>query len=129
MPGGERKNANPMLLVALAGGATVQEAAQRAGVGEATVYRRLKAPTFQRKLRAARSAMVERAVGKLSEASTEAVDTLQELLQADGETVRLGACRAILELGSKLRESTEYAERITALEAALPESADKRSSR
>jgi hypothetical protein len=46
----------------------------------------------------------------------EAVDTLAALLLAKSEMVRLTAARSILELGTKLRESGEFDERITALE-------------
>ena len=63
--------------------------------------------------------MVGRAVARLSATSTLAADCLRELLEAKAETVRLGAARAILELGSKLREHEELAERIAALEERL----------
>jgi hypothetical protein len=41
MAGSGRKNADAALLAALAGGATVQEAASSAGISERTAYRRL----------------------------------------------------------------------------------------
>jgi hypothetical protein len=55
----------------------------------------------------------------LSAAGGEAVKTLLAL-QKDTvpAAVRLGAARAILELGVKLRETAELQERIAALEAA-----------
>lgn len=116
MAGGDRRNANPVLLAALAGGATVQDAATLAGVSERTAHRRLEDPAFQREVLAARAALVTGAVCKLAAASTEAADTLRALLGAESETVRLGAARSILELGTKLRESEEYEARIRALE-------------
>ena len=61
--------------------------------------------------------MVEAAVGQLADASTAATATLRKLLAAEAETVRLGAARSILELGTKLRESVEFEERVRALEA------------
>jgi hypothetical protein len=39
------------------------------------------------------------------------------LLTAQSESVRLGAARSILELGSKLRDNVEFGERLAALEA------------
>jgi hypothetical protein len=48
---------------------------------------------------------------------TEAADTLRALLRAKSRSVRLGAARAILELGTRLRESVELEQRIAALEA------------
>jgi hypothetical protein len=59
---------------------------------------------------------VSRTVGRLTDASTAAVTMLQALLEADSESVRLGACRAILELGLKLRASEELERRLAALE-------------
>jgi hypothetical protein len=47
----------------------------------------------------------------------EAADVLRQLLDAQTPpAVRLGACRALLELAVKLRESVELEERVAALE-------------
>jgi hypothetical protein len=117
--GGARKNADSALIAALACGGTVEASATAAGVSEATVYRRLAEPDFRRRIDEARADMVSRAVARIGAASTLAADTLRELLKARSETVRLGAARAVLELGAKLREQTELAERIAALEREL----------
>jgi AcrR family transcriptional regulator len=108
-------------MAALAGGATVADASERAGVAERTVYRRLKDEAFLRQVAETRSGMVKAAVGQLVQASTDAVATLRGLLKAQSETVQLGAARSILELGAKLRESSELEERLAALEAAVPQ--------
>ena len=110
---------NTSLIAALAGGATVKAAAKSAGLGRRTAYRRLEDPDFRRRVAEARREMLARAVGTLADASTAAAAKLRDLLDAESETVRLGACRAILELGAKLRESDELAERIAALEERL----------
>ena len=119
MTAGGRKSADSALVTALAAGGTVEASAKAAGVSEATAYRRLREPIFRRRVTEARDEMVGRAVARLSATSTLAADCLRELLRAKAETVRLGAARAILELGSKLRESEELAERIAALEQRL----------
>ncbi len=69
MAGGERKNADHALMLALAFGSTVEGAA---GVSETTVYRRLNDPGFQRELNKLRSDMVQRATGMLTAATREA---------------------------------------------------------
>jgi flagellar motility protein MotE (MotC chaperone) len=69
--------------------------------------------------------MVTRAVGRLADQSAKAVDTLVGLLGAESESARLGAARSILELGTKLRESTEIEERLAALEQKAKERAHK----
>lgn len=120
MAGGARKNADAALIAALATGETVEKAAATARVSESTAYRRLRDPAFRADVAQARAAMVGQAVGRLSEAMTAAALQLKRLvLQAESEAVRLGACRAILELGSKLRESVELEDRIANVERQL----------
>jgi HEAT repeat protein len=112
-----RRRADEVLLLALACGATAETAAHKASIGVATVYRRLKDPDFIRRLQKVRADMVQRAAGSLTAAAMEAIKTLLALLQASNSgPVRLGAARAILELGTKLRESVELEQRIVALE-------------
>jgi hypothetical protein len=112
-----RRNADQRLLLALACGATVESAARQAGVSESTVYRRLADPDFRQQLHAVRSDMVQRTAGALTAAATEAVRTLLDLQKpAVPAAVRLGAARAVLEIGVKLREVAELEERLTALE-------------
>jgi hypothetical protein len=118
---GKEARGDAALLTALAAGATVRDAARRAGVSERTAHRRLADPDFRRRLTEARAGMVERALGQLAEGSTEAVATLRKLLKAKGDTVKLGAARTILEVGNKLRESVELQQRIAALEQRLEE--------
>lgn len=111
-----RRKGDGALLAELAAGADVRTAAKRARVSESTAHRRLNDPAFRRELAAARAAMVDAATGGLAAAATAAVQTLRLLLDAEGESVRLGAARSIIEMGAKLREVSELAERIAALE-------------
>ncbi len=114
------KKALDTILQALACGATVESAARKAGVCERTVYRRLADPAFAAQLQQTRADMVARTTGMMTAAALESVKTLVELLQASQPpAVRLGAARSIVELGLKLREATEMAERITAVEERL----------
>jgi hypothetical protein len=117
MPQRGRRRADDTLLMALACGATKEAAARKADVGVATVYRRLNDPDFMHRLQKIRADMVERASGSLTAAWMEAIKTLLVLLQpSNSGSVRLGAARAILEFGAKLRESVELEQRIAALE-------------
>jgi DNA invertase Pin-like site-specific DNA recombinase len=61
-----RKQADAVLLMALACGATAEAAAAKAGIGVATVYRRLNDPEFKAKLDATRMEIVERTMGMLT---------------------------------------------------------------
>jgi hypothetical protein len=115
-----KRGVDHKLLLALACGATVEAAARQAGVSESTVYRRLADPAFQQQLRALRADMVQRTAGTLTAAASEAVRTLVELLKPGvAPATRLGAARAVLESGVKLREIAELEVRLAALEQQL----------
>ena len=104
------------LIVALASGRTVRDAAKHAKVGERTAHRRLGDREFRRKVSEARAEMIEQAAGRLAKAASTAVTTLRKLLKAESESVRLGACRAILESCERLRQSADLEQRIAELE-------------
>jgi hypothetical protein len=107
------------LIAALAAGASVRAAARSAGVSERTAHRRLEDPPVQQAVEDARAEILARAVAKLTAASTEAAETLRRLLYSPMDFARLAAARSILELGSKLREHEDLAERVAALERRL----------
>jgi hypothetical protein len=116
----QRKKAEDALLLALACGATAEGAARQCGLSERTVYRRLAEPEFRRQLQRVRADMVQRTAGALTAAATESVRTLLELQKPSSPpSVRLGAARAILEIGLKLREVSELEERLAELEERL----------
>jgi len=114
-----RKNADDALLLAVACGVTVENAAAKAGVSTRTATRRMADPTFQKRLRAMRLDMVQRTMGALTAAGQEAVRTLLELLKGSTPSVRLGAVRMVLEMGIKMREVADLEERLAALEEQL----------
>jgi hypothetical protein len=123
-----RKNADDALLLALACGATLEAAARKAEVSERTVRRRLADPAFQKRLTQIRDDMVQRAMGMLTAAAMEAVKTLVALQDREQPAAsRLGAARAILEYGAKLREEADLTKRVEALEAELDLDKGKRS--
>jgi hypothetical protein len=120
MPQQGKRRLDHKLLLALACGATVENAARQAGLSESTAYRRLAQAEFKQQLATMRADMVQRTAGTLTAAATEAVKALVGLLQpATPHATRLGAARAVLELGVKLREAAELEARITALEQHL----------
>ena len=111
-----RANADELIVAALAAGHTLQEAAETAGVSPRTVSRRLNDHAFKQRIQTLRGEMIGQAVGRMADGMSDAAATLRKLLKAKGESVRLGACRAILELGVKLREAVEFEERLATLE-------------
>jgi hypothetical protein len=97
----------------------LRDAASAAGIGERTATRRWADARFRQRVAELRSEMVSRALGKMADGMSDAAGKLRALLSATSESVQLGACRALLELGVKLRESVELEARLAALEAAL----------
>ena len=112
-----RKRDDEMLVLALACGATVEAAARQCQLNERTVYRRLEDPAFRNRVQEARGAMVQRSAGMLTAAAGESVRTLLALQKESAPAaVRLGAARAVLELGIKIRELAELEIRLSELE-------------
>jgi hypothetical protein len=112
-----RQKSDAKLLLVLACGATVEQAAKQTNTSERTIYRRLGDPAFRRELDAMRSDFVQRVSGSLTASGSEAVKTLIGLLHTSvAPAVRLGASRAILELGIKVREVAELDRRLTEIE-------------
>jgi hypothetical protein len=119
-----RRNADESLALAVATGQTLRDAAGLAGVAERTATRRWAEPEFRRRVAELRGELVGRALGKLADGMNDAAQTLHKLLKAKSEAVRLGACRGLLELTVKLRESVELEQRVAELERQQSE-ADK----
>jgi len=116
----EHPNSNGSLLLALACGASVEQAARQTGWSERTIFRRLRDAKFCRELQAVRDDMVRRSAGMLTAAAGEAVKTLVTLMAGNiPPATRLGAARAVLEIGIKVREVAELGERVSALEGRL----------
>src|SRR5207253_1986680 len=74
-----RKNTDEALLLALACGASVENAARTAGMSARTAQRRLTEPAFRKRLQDLRTDMAQRTGGMLTAAGMEAVKTLISL--------------------------------------------------
>lgn len=112
-----RTSADDQIAIAIACGATGEQAAIRAGVAARTVARRLADPAFRKRVETLRRDMVERTAAMLTAAAGEAVRTLLGL-QKDTiqSSVRLGAARAILDMSFRAREVAELEQDLRELE-------------
>lgn len=110
-----------LLILAMAEGLSIADAAERAGVSERTAHRRLAEPDVQARLEKLRDEMFSRATRHLSGLSLRAARKLGELIDEPDRTVALRAIKVILETGCRLREMVSIEERIAALEAAAAE--------
>jgi len=126
MPRKCNQEATKVLLQALACGATVENAARKAGLTERTAYRRLADPEFAKQVQQQRADMVQRTLGMLTGAGISSVKTLLDLQQdaAVPAAVKRRAAHDVLELARKYRESAAWEERILTLEKALVSSPD-----
>jgi hypothetical protein len=117
MAGGpKRSSRQERAIAALLTCRTIAEAAAAVGIAERTLAGWLKVPAFASAYRAARRQVVELAVSRLQGVTGEAVDTLQGLLAAESESVRLGAAKGILEFAQQAVAIGDLLERVEALE-------------
>jgi hypothetical protein len=103
------------LLVELAAGRRVEDAARAAGMSRSAAYRRLEDRGFAQRVRNERRRLVGLAVGRLAANAALFADTLVEIAANPNAPAgtRIAAARAGLEIGTRLRE-TVHAEDATA---------------
>lgn len=109
------------VLIALLQPGTVSDAAKKAGVSRATVYRYMANDHFKTALRAAQDEAIETAISLLSGAARDAADTLIQIHtdKTVPAAVRVQASRAILTEFLKVREQHELSERLAKIEQLL----------
>jgi transposase-like protein len=95
------------VLLLLAGGRTVRDAAVESGVSERTIHRWRNETAFRERERQLRGEMLAQGLGRLVEAMTEAAGVLRALLASENEQVRLAAARSVIQLGNDLRKTVE----------------------
>jgi len=102
---------------------TIPEAAQKVGIGTRTLRRWLTDETFLREFRAAKRRVVDAAIGRLQQASAEAVSVLKAVMLDPNSPAmaRLSAARIILEMSVKAIELEDIEARLSTLEKAIGE--------
>jgi putative ubiquitin-RnfH superfamily antitoxin RatB of RatAB toxin-antitoxin module len=108
----DRPAGEDALIRTLAAGATVREAAEQGGLDQQTVHRRLADAGFRRAVSEARDRMFDSVRGQLAGLTGKATETLARLMESDKPSEALGAAKAVLELGPRLRKATELEERL-----------------
>jgi len=94
-------------------------AAQKAGLGEATLQRWLRDPGFLAAYRQARRQVVETAIAQMQRATSKAVATLERNLDCNNPSVEVRAAATIIESATKAVELVDLAERVDELEQLL----------
>ena len=114
-----RSSADETLAASLAAGRTIADSATTAGVGETTVYRRLRCPAFAARVRELRAAMVATALGRLTDGMSGASDALNKLVRGRDAEMRFKAAKAVIELALRVRDQADIEERLAVVERAL----------
>jgi len=100
---------------------TVEEAAQQIGVARTTLYSWMEQEEFSTALKTARKKLLDKAMNKLMNVSMKAVRTLENLLDAESESVRRAAANDVLGHLLKYRELSEIEERLECVEKVVLE--------
>lgn len=98
----QAQRGDALLVVALAAGSSVRDAATQAGVSERTAWRRLSDEQFRRAVAEARAQVIENGIGRLADLTTKAVDTLAAVMDCDDPKARLAAAQAVLKVSLPL---------------------------
>jgi AcrR family transcriptional regulator len=77
---------------------TIEEAAQRAGVSRATLYRYLSRAEVREKVEALREQQQQLLLMQLTQLHAKSLERISELLDSEDERIRLQACRELLRL-------------------------------
>jgi hypothetical protein len=105
-------------IAALLSRSSVEAAAEAADISRVTAWRWLKDPAIIQRLREARRDAMNRAIARLQEAASGAVDCLCEVQQeGESESARVSAARTILEQALRAVELGDIEERLAKLEA------------
>jgi uncharacterized protein YggE len=112
-------------IVSLLNEATTKRAAKAAGVSEVTLWRWLQDKSFRAFYMEARRLAVQRAIARTQTATSEAVETLREVMKTAvaNPSARVAAAKAIFDFAMKRIELEDHERRLAEIEEAL---ADKR---
>jgi hypothetical protein len=109
-------NKDVVLAMAVANGATNEDAAHLSGLSLSTVKRRKADPDFQRFVSDIWADLLKQTLGRLTGSMTKAIDALIALLDDPSPTVRMRAVRLLMTLGIKLQDAIDLNERVRKLE-------------
>jgi len=120
MTEGQDKSTKSQLAIALAQGVSVTQWARAHEVPRSTVYRWASEPEVRKEIEAYRRGAIDRAVGVMTKRSTWAVGNVVSLASdAESESVRLRANRAILADLMAVSKYSDLEQRITEIEEQL----------
>ncbi len=113
----QRQNRKSQLARAIAEGQSVAEWSRQSGVPERTAYRWAKEAKFKAVVNTHRRRAIDRSLGRLTDKLASAADVIAHLSKnAESESVKLSASKAMFASVVALSQFTALEERITELE-------------
>jgi transposase len=102
---------------------TIRQAAERAGVGETTLYRWMQEEKFDKAFKEARKRAMNQTISQLQQTTTDAVETLKTIMNdADASaSSRVTAAKTVLEMAFKAFELNDLAAKVEEMEQYIEE--------
>jgi hypothetical protein len=104
------------LIVQLASGKTMEDAARAAGMSRMTVFRRLAEQEFRQRVTEARGEFIRQVAGQLAAGAKEAASTLLMLMNSGNQRIQLLAAKNVLEQAVRTHDLMVLEARVAELE-------------
>lgn len=116
--GEKRSRKKELAVLALLTESTMKQAAEKAGISEATIWRWMQEADFKEMYRLAKQQAVGQAIARIQQATTQAVDTLYDVMKNKKAPAmaRVMASKTVLDVAFKAVEVEDIQARLEALE-------------
>lgn len=123
MPYGRKRIPNTRIISALLTTNSVKDAAKSARCSQTVIFERLKDDQFQKEMHAAQADLMHESLGKLSQLSTQAVQTLADIMNDPDatDTSKISTAKIILDKSIIGYEDTQIVDQIRELKTLLKE--------
>lgn len=123
MPYGRKRIPNTRIISALLTTNSVKDAAKSARCSQTVIFERLKDDQFQKEMHAAQADLMHESLGKLSQLSTQAVQTLADIMNDPDatDTSKISTAKIILDKSIVGYEDTQIVDQIRELKTLLKE--------
>lgn len=100
---------------------TIGQAAEKAGIGETTLYRWMKEEEFDQAYKEARNHAFSQTISRIQQSTSNAVNTLNEIMEnkESPASSRVTAAKTVLEMAIKAHEIENVVSRLDEMEKAL----------
>lgn len=123
LPYGRKRIPNTRIISALLTTNSVKDAAKSARCSQTVIFERLKDDQFQKEMHAAQADLMHESLGKLSQLSTQAVQTLADIMNDPDatDTSKISTAKIILDKSIIGYEDTQIVDQIRELKTLLKE--------